>query len=107
MLYFFDPVSSAWSQISNFPGAIGQGYGFGQIIGSKAYVGGYGRVDEVWELNLMNLNWVSKNPIPGTPQGITAGSFEKDGFLYIMRQQDINLIGNFPLSVYKFDPNGI
>lgn len=107
VLYSFEPVSGSWSQISVFPGALGVGYGFGQVIGSKAYIGGYTRVDEVWELNLANLNWVSKNPIPGTPQSVTAGSFEKDGFVYIMRQQDINLIGNFPLIVYKFDPNGI
>lgn len=107
VLYSFDPVSQAWSQLSIFPGILGQGYGFGQVIGTKAYVGGYSRVDEVWELNLANLNWVSKNPIPGTPQSITAGSFEANGFIYLMRQQDINLIGNFPLIVYKFDPNGI
>ena len=107
VLYSYNPVGDTWSQLSVFPGSTGLGYGFGQVIGSKAYVGGYSRSDEVWELNLANLNWVSKNPIPGSPQSITAGSFQKDGFIYIMRQQDINLIGNFPLNIYKFDPNGI
>jgi hypothetical protein len=42
-------------------------------------------------------------PAPGYPQSVTAGSFEKDGFIYTMRQQDINLVGNFPLIIYKFD----
>ncbi len=107
VLYAYSPSTDTWDLISKFPGDLGLGYGFGQVIGTKAYVGGYTRVDEIWELNLVNLNWVSKNQIPGPPQGVTAGSFEKDGFIYIMRQQDINLIGNFPLIIYKFDPNGI
>ncbi|MFT4859286.1 MAG: hypothetical protein ACI9UV_002136 [Algoriphagus sp.] len=107
VLYAYRPLTDTWDQISIFPGDLGQGYGFGQVIGTKAYVGGYTRVDQIWEMNLVTLNWVSKNPIPGTPQSGTAGSFEKDGFIYIMRQQDINLIGNFPLIIYKFDPNGI
>ncbi|MFC3879014.1 IPT/TIG domain-containing protein [Algoriphagus namhaensis] len=96
-----------WQAISTFPGSLGQGFGFGEVIGIKAYIGGYSRSSEIWELNLQNLNWVSKNPIPGTAQGITAGSFAKDGFLYFMRQPDLNLTGSFPLEMYRFDPNGL
>lgn len=107
ILYAFNPDNGNWVTVSFFPGSIGLGNGFAQVIGTKAYIGGYSRVDEIWELNLTNLNWVSKNPIPGTPQSVTAGSFVKDGFIYIMRQQDINLAGNFPINFYKFDPNGI
>lgn len=107
VLFRFNPAGNTWDGISIFPGSLGQGFGFGEVIGSKAYVGGYTRSAEIWELNLENLNWVSKNPVPGSVQAITVGSFAKDGFLYFVRQPDLNLTGNFPLEMFQFDPNGL
>jgi len=107
VLYFFDPISQRWSSISTYPGSVGQGYGFAQVIGSKVYFGGFERENQVWEFNLNTFNWVPKNPIPGSFQNITAASFANDGFIYFMRQQDINLPGDFPLELFRFDPTGI
>lgn len=103
----YNPADRLWQTVSFFPGSQGLGYGFAEVIGSKVYVGGFRRSAEIWELNLENFNWVSKNPIPGSAQGITAGSFTQGGFVYLMRQQDINLAGSFPLELYRLDPNGI
>lgn len=107
ILYRFDPVSGSWDSISTFPGSLGLGYGFAQVIGNRAYFGGFKRDNSIWEFNLETPNWVSKNPIPGSFQNITAASFVQGGFIYFTRQQDINLIGDFPLELYRFDPNGI
>lgn len=106
-LYSYDPVTTDWSSISNFPGSLGQGYGFAYVIGSKAYFGGFKRSNEMWELNLTTLTWLPKNPIPGTSQTITSGSFVQGQYIYFTRQQDITLVGSFPLDLYRFDPNGI
>ena len=107
VLYRFDPVSSSWDAVSAFPGSLGLGYGFAHVIGNRAYIGGFKRENSIWEFNLETPNWVSKNPIPGSFQNITAASFVQGGFIYFTRQQDINLVGDFPLELYRFDPNGI
>lgn len=99
--------SNTWTTVSTYPGNLGQGYGMGQVIGNKAYVGLYQRNSEVWELDLNSMSWKSKNSIPGLAQEITVAHFEKDGFLYIMRMPDITVAGSFPMNLYKFDPNGI
>jgi len=48
-------------------------------------------------MDLMNFNWVSKNPIPGTPSRITAGSLKKDGFLYMHATAGHNFDWKFPI----------
>ncbi|MHA7131753.1 IPT/TIG domain-containing protein [Algoriphagus namhaensis] len=106
-LYRYTPGSGSWEAVSQFPGSQGQGDGFARVIGNKVYVGGYRRSAEMWELSMETLNWVPKNPIPGTPQGITAGAFSQGEFIYLLRQQDLTLPGSFPLEFYRFDPNGI
>ncbi len=106
-LWEYTISSDTWKTVSTYPGNLGQGYGMGQVIGNKAYIGLYQRNSEVWELDLNSMSWKSKNNIPGLAQEITVAHFEKDGFLYIMRMPDITLAGSFPMNLYKFDPNGI
>lgn len=106
VLWQYTISSDSWESVSTYPGSLGQGYGMGQVIGNKAYVGLYQRNTQVWELDMNTMVWKSKNDIPGLPQEITVAHFEKDGFLYIMRMPDITLAGNFPMNLYKFDPNG-
>lgn len=105
-LWEYSISAGTWSTVSTYPGALGQGYGMGQVIGNKAYIGLYQRNSEIWELDLNTMSWKSKNNIPGLAQEITVAHFEKDGFLYIMRMPDITVAGNFPMNLYKFDPNG-
>lgn len=96
-----------WELVGRFPGSFANGFGMGQVLGDKAYVGLNRRNNEMWELDLISMEWKPKNPIPSIPQGIVVGHFQKDGFLYIMRVPDINLPGDFPMQLYRFDPNGI
>ncbi|MBN7814000.1 IPT/TIG domain-containing protein [Algoriphagus pacificus] len=107
ILWKYDVSSGQWNSVSTYPGNLGQGYGMGQVIGDKAYVGLYRRTTDLWELNLNTMTWISKNDIPRTAQDITVAHFEKDGFLYIMRMPDITIAGSFPMNLYKFDPNGL
>ncbi len=106
-LYSYDPNSGVWNSVSTYPGSLGSGYGFAHVIGNKVYIGGWKRNNEIWEFNLDNSNWYPKNPIPGSFQNITVASFVQNGFIYFTRQQDVNLVGAFPLEFYRFDPNGI
>lgn len=106
-LWEYSINTDTWTTVSTYPGGLGQGYGMGQVIGNKAYIGLYQRNSEIWELDLNSMSWKSKNNIPGLAQEITVAHFEKDGFLYIMRMPDITLSGNFPMNLYKFDPNGL
>ncbi|MEN2283307.1 IPT/TIG domain-containing protein [Algoriphagus sp. SE2] len=105
-LWEYSISTGTWATVSTYPGSLGQGYGMGQVIGDKAYVGLYQRNSEIWELDLNSMTWKSKNRIPGLAQEITVAHFEKDGFLYIMRMPDITIAGSFPMNLYKFDPNG-
>lgn len=106
-LWLYTTSSGVWSKIGVYPGSLGQGYGLGQVIGNKAYVGLFKRVSSIWELDLNSMKWTSKNDISGFPQDFTVAHFEKDGFLYIMRMPEITLAGNYPMNLYKFDPNGL
>lgn len=106
-LWEYAITSGTWTIVSTYPGKIGLGYGMGEVIGSKAYVGLYQRNSEIWELDLTNFTWKPKNNIPGQAQELTVAHFEKDGFLYIMRMPEVPLATNNSMRFYKFDPNGI
>lgn len=107
ILWRYEVSTENWTPLTTYPGSLGQGYGMGQVIGDKAYVGLYRRTTDLWELNLNTMAWVSKNEIPRVAQDINVAHFEKDGFLYIMRMPDITIGGSYPMNLYKFDPNGI
>ncbi len=107
VIWRYNPQEDSWTEITEYPGSMGQGYGIGRVIGNKAYVGLYRRSDELWELNLDAMTWKSKNQMPGDPQSIVVGHFVDNEFIYIMRVPDITLFGNFSMDFYKFDPDGI
>lgn len=106
-LWTYHVQSEIWSELGQYPGTLGSGYGMGQVIGDKAYVGLYRRSGELWELDLNTLEWKSKNSLPTIPQGLLVGHFQKDGFLYVMRVSEITLPGDLPMKMYKYDPEGI
>ncbi|MFC3416918.1 IPT/TIG domain-containing protein [Algoriphagus hitonicola] len=106
-LWTYHVQSQTWAEVGQYPGTLGLGYGMGQVIGEKAYVGLYRRSGELWELDLGTLEWEPKNSLPTIPQGVVVGHFQKDDFLYIMRVPDINLQGDFPMEMYRYDPEGI
>lgn len=105
-LWRFNPASISWDAIATYPGSLGQGYGMAQVVGDKVYIGLYRRSNQMWELDMGTLTWKSKNLMPGYPQSILVGNFEKDGLLYIMRVPDISLVTDYPMDMYVFDPNG-
>jgi len=73
-----------------------------KLIGSKSLLEDYGRVDEVW-IEFMNFK-LGIQKSDSDSSGTLLGVFEKRmDFLYICDRRDINLLDNFPLSVYKFD----
>ncbi|EFQ79221.1 IPT/TIG domain-containing protein [Algoriphagus machipongonensis] len=98
--------SNSWNIVSNFPGSLGQGYGVGEVLGEKAYVGLYNRGTELWEFDLNSFKWKPKNDIPGTPSDVTVAHFSTGGYIYFMRMPDISIAGNYPMNLFKFDPNG-
>lgn len=106
-LWTYDIPSGTWTEIGQYPGTLGNGYGIGQVIGDKAYVGLYRRSGELWQLDLETLDWEPKNPLPTIPLGVVVGHFQHDNFLYIMRVPDISLQGDFPMEMYRYDPEGI
>lgn len=106
-VWSFDPVDSEWQLVATYPGSLGNGRGMGRVIGEKAYIGLFERTNEIWELDLTTFSWTRKNPMPGLPQSILVAHFVSGSSLYIMRVPDITLAGQFPMDLYRFDPNGI
>ncbi|WP_373397001.1 hypothetical protein V8V91_20730 [Algoriphagus halophilus] len=106
ILWEFEPNLISWRKVAVFPGDIGKGYGMGQVIGDKAYVGLYQRTTEIWELNMSDLSWKAKRNIPGSTAEVTVAHYSYGGYLYIMRTPERIIPGNFPMNLYKFDPNG-
>ncbi|MBN3583985.1 IPT/TIG domain-containing protein [Algoriphagus aestuarii] len=106
-LWEYSIVANTWRVVSTFPGKVGQGYGMGEVVGDKAYMGLFKRDSEVWELDLNQFTWKRKNDIPGIAADITIAHYVADGFIYIMRVPDNAISGNYPMNLYKFDPNGL
>ncbi|WP_297336168.1 IPT/TIG domain-containing protein [Algoriphagus sp.] len=106
-LWTYHVQSETWAEVGQYPGTLGLGYGMGQVIGEKAYVGLYRRSGELWELDLNTLEWKSKNSLPPIPQALLVGHFQHDGFLYLMRGSEVPLPGDLPMKLYKYDPEGI
>lgn len=103
----FDPISDTWVSVSNYPGNLGQAYGFAEVIGDKAYVGAYRRTLEMWEFDLTNLRWKRKNDLPGASQNINVGHFAYNGSLYFLRVFEQAPIGANSMDFYRFNPEGI
>jgi hypothetical protein len=106
-LWRYNPVQDTWNAVSQFPGSLGEGSGMGQVIGNRAFVGLYSRSQELWELDLLTMQWKSKNPVPGFPQSLNVGHFSEGGRLYILRVSDFGIGVSFPIEFYRFDPDGI
>jgi N-acetylneuraminic acid mutarotase len=107
VIWAFDPIANTWVNFETYPDTLGEGYGMAQVIGNKAYIGLYRKSQTIWELDLVSKKWTKKNSIPGIPQTVTVGHFEKDGNIYLMRAIEFNLGSNIPMEFYRFDPNGI
>lgn len=107
IIWAFDPAANTWVNFERYPDSLGEGYGMAQVVGNKVYIGLYRKNQTIWELDLITKKWTKKNSIPGIPQTVTVGHFEKDGKIYIMRALEFNLASNFPMEFYRFDPNGI
>ena len=103
----FEPVSGTWVSVSNYPGTLGQGYGFAEVIGDKVYVGAYRRTLEMWEFDLTKLSWKRKNDLPGITQNINVGHFTYNGGVYFLRVTEQAPIGANSMSFYRFNPEGI
>lgn len=106
-LVSFDPNSDTWNSVSNYPGNLGQAYGFAEVIGDKAYVGAYQRTLEMWEFDLTNLSWKRKNDLPGATQNINVGHFTYNGNIYFLRVFEQAPIGANSMDFYRFNPEGI
>lgn len=106
ILWEFDPSLLSWKEVSIYPGDIGKGYGMGQVIGGKAYIGLYNRTIELWELDMSNFSWKPKRNIPGSIAESTVAHFSYGGYLYFIRTPDRLILGNYPMNLYKFDPYG-
>ncbi|MCS5491441.1 IPT/TIG domain-containing protein [Algoriphagus limi] len=106
-IWTFDFSLQTWEEIASFPGNLGNGRGMARIIGNKAYIGLFERTNELWELDLDTFTWTRKNPMPGLPQSVLVGHFVSGPNIYIIRVPDITLAGQYPMDLYRFDPNGI
>jgi hypothetical protein len=102
-IYLFDPVTDKWSFFSVYPGDLVSGSGFGISIGDRVYLGLNNRSIQVWELNMLTLNWVKKNDFTGTPAARNIGVYSNDDLIYLIRRLDSAGI----LEFWKFDPNGL
>lgn len=107
VIWAFDPAANTWINFDFYPDSLGEGYGMAQVIGNKVYIGLYRKNQTIWELDLITKKWTRKNSIPGIPQTVTVGHFEKEGKIYLMRAIEFNLATSFPMEFYRFDPNGI
>ncbi|MBN7814882.1 IPT/TIG domain-containing protein [Algoriphagus pacificus] len=105
-LWEFDPNTLFWRKVSVFPGNLGLGYGMGQVIGDKAYIGLYKRTSEFWELDMSNFSWKIKKDIPGSITEVTVAHYSYGGSIYLIRTPDRIIAGNYPMNLYKFDPDG-
>jgi hypothetical protein len=104
-VFAFDANLQKWSLVTRFPATYGNGGGFGVVIGDKAYVGLETRSDQIWELDLITLNWAVKNEFTGNLNSRNSGVFVNNGLIYILRSGEIQ--NNGPMELYVFDPNGI
>jgi hypothetical protein len=103
-LHSFDPIVDNWQVVSTYPGEFGSGGGFGVAIGDRVYIGLANRSQQVWELNMNNLNWVRKNEYPGSPIARNAGVYTHNGLIYFLRSPEIQI--SSPMEFWSFDPNG-
>ncbi|HMQ06126.1 MAG TPA: IPT/TIG domain-containing protein [Saprospiraceae bacterium] len=103
----FDPGTNAWTKIDDYPGDSSRSFGFGVVIGNKAYIGLYLRSSEIWELDLETMKWTPKVNFPGSTFAHNAGIFVEDGIIYILRSGETNTPALTRMELWKFDPNGL
>jgi hypothetical protein len=104
-LISFDPFSDTWETVSRFPGDFGNGTGVGVVIGDRAYLGLGNRSDQMWELNLSNLNWAEKNKFTGSTVVRNSGVYVHEGLIYLLRSAEVQIQG-VRSEFWVFDPNG-
>jgi hypothetical protein len=103
-LYQFQLSNNSWTVISKFPGIMGNGRGLGLVIGDRVYLGLGGRSNELWELNMTNLNWVRKRDFTGSISSKNVGAYTQGGLLYFLRSAEIELPG--AMEFWSLDPKG-
>ena len=104
-LWYFDPSSDTWGSESVFPGDLGNGTGVGVVIGDRAYLGLGNRSDQMWELNMTNLNWAEKNKFTGSTVVRNSGVFVHGGLIYMLRSAEVQ-IQDVRSEFWVFDPKG-
>ncbi|MFD2202402.1 IPT/TIG domain-containing protein [Shivajiella indica] len=104
-LLAFDPGTDSWEAVSKFPGDLGNGTGVGVVIGNRAYLGLGNRSDQMWELNMTNLNWAEKNKFTGSTVTRNSGVYVHGGLIYMLRSAEVQILG-VPSEFWVFDPNG-
>lgn len=102
-IYFLDPETETWNFLTEYPGDLVTGAGFGVAIGDRVYIGMNNRSIQVWELNMLSVNWGKKNDFNGIPAAKNVGVFQNDGLIYLLRRLDSSGL----LEFWKFDPNGL
>ncbi|RPA70010.1 IPT/TIG domain protein [Cyclobacteriaceae bacterium YHN15] len=104
-LLAFDPIADFWETVSRFPGDLGNGTGVGVVIGDRAYLGLGNRSNEMWELNMTNLNWAEKNKFTGSTVARNSAIYVHGGLIYLVRSAEVQIQG-VPSEFWVFDPNG-
>lgn len=103
----FDPAVNSWTKVGEYPGEASRNFGFGVIIGDKAYVGLYIRSNEIWELDLNSFEWTPKVNFPGTTFAHNAGVFIYNDEIYILRSGEMGTPNLTRMEFWKFDPNSL
>jgi hypothetical protein len=101
----YDPLADFWEIVTRFPGDLGNGTGVGVVIGDRAYLGLGNRSNEMWELNMTNLNWAEKNKFTGSTVARNSAIYVHGGLIYLVRSAEVQIQG-VPSEFWVFDPNG-
>jgi N-acetylneuraminic acid mutarotase len=104
-LWSFDPTNDTWETVGLFPGDLGNGTGVGVVIGDRAYLGLGNRSDQMWELNMTNLNWAEKNKFTGSTVARNSGVYVHGGLIYMLRSAEVQ-IQDVRSEFWVFDPKG-
>lgn len=98
----FDPITKSWSQVADYPGAVGK-EGFAQVIGDQVYVGLFKSRKSTVELDLLNFTSKRKSIFRGDFKASNTLSWTDGSNVYLIRSNAFN--GNAPMEIWKLTPD--
>lgn len=105
-LFKVDPETGQREIVGMYPGSNTNGLGVAVVLGNRAIIGLYRQEVEIWELDLITLNWKRKINFPGVFSGNNLALFGKDNLTYLLRSTNLTIPEFGNMEFWEFDPDG-